>query len=104
MDAVHDWLLALGAVVGLGILTVFCVWVWAKVQPLPPTTPALPPRRRPAEADALLAFPTWRKRAPGAANAVPYERPLDVMGGAPNVPDDGLLPPPREVLGRNGEA
>ena len=45
-----------------------------------------------------------RRRRWGRARPLAYERPLDVNELPPNLPDDGILPPPREVQGRNREA
>ena len=42
-----------------------------------------------------------RRRRWGLARRAAYKRPLEL---SPNLPDDAILPPPREVHGRNGEA
>lgn len=100
----HDVLVTLAAAVGLGLVVLLAIWIWAKVQPLPSSSPPLPPRREKAQEEALLTVPTWRKRAGGTGGGVAYERPLDIAGAAPALPDDAVLQPPREVAGHNGEA
>lgn len=97
-------LVALGAAFGLGIVVLFGIWLWAKLQNLPPASPPLPPRRGRAQEEVLLAVPAWRKRAGGAPDGLVYERPLDIAAPAAVLPDDAVLPPPREVQGVNGEA
>ena len=104
MDStVHDTLVTLVTAVSLGLVVGMVIWLWAKLQPLPPTSPPLPPQREKAHEQALLAIPTWHKRALSAVNGAVYERPLDIAGTTPARPDDAVLQPPREVAGQNGE-
>jgi hypothetical protein len=103
IDAIQGALVALAAAAGLGLVLLLGIWVWAKAQALPPATPPLPPQRERANEEALLALTPWRKRAPGNTNATAYQRPLDIASAPVGVPDDAVLPPPREVAGRNGE-
>lgn len=103
-ETVYDAAVVLAAVLGLGVVVFVGVWLWAKVQRLPPTMPSLPARRDKGDAETLLTFPAWRKRNPLGPVVMPYERPLDVLDDPAQAPDDAVLLPPRNVAGRNGEA
>ena len=90
--------LALGALLVSGLAAT--VFVLAGADPAPE-----PPGNHPAEVgdrEALFRPPAWKKgqpTGPGAGAPAAFHRPLEVEA----LPEDGVLPPPREVRGVNGE-
>lgn len=91
--------IALGALLVAGLAAT--VFVLAGADP-----PPEPPDNYPADVgdrESLFRPPAWKKgqpTGPGAEAAAAFHRPLEVEVLPP---EDGVLPPPREVRGVNGE-